>query len=81
MGSVRVAQSHSNVRPAEDRGKCESVRSAVSHPSSCCMTQVMEAEILNPCIALRQVKSTLYVSQNFQVRSTYSSTIQVADLM
>ncbi len=63
IGSVRVAQSHSNIRPSEDRGKCESIRSAVSHTRGCRMTQVMKAEIFDSCIALRQIKSTLHVDQ------------------
>lgn len=41
----------------------ESIRSAVSH-SRGRLAQVMKAEILNPCVALRQVESTLHVDQS-----------------
>jgi len=70
IGSVRVAQSHSNIRPSEDFSQCKRIGPAVCHASSGGVTQVMKPKVSDSCILLCLIKTELNVDKaSFRLRT------------
>ena len=70
IGSVRVAQSHSNIRPSEDFSQCKRIGPAVCHAGSGGVTQVMKPKVSDSCILLCLIKTELNVDKaSFRLRT------------
>src|SRR6266568_5927664 len=63
IGSVRVAQSRSNIRPSEDFSQCKRIGPAVCHAGSGGVTQVMKPKVSDSCILLCLIKTELNVDK------------------